>query len=116
VPFFEGHQNIGVARSDEARCAVHKIDGAVGQSDVVQNVIHLAFGELAAYRALHEVAQFRGLFDSRAALGAQMENELTVVGVRKEILTEPRHEEECRSAGRKKGRDEKGPAVDERGE
>jgi len=39
------------------------------------------------------VAQLRGLFDSRAAPGAQMEDELTAVRVRKKVLTEPRHKE-----------------------
>ncbi len=45
-----------------------------------------------------------------------MEDELTVVGVRKEVLTEPRHEKECRSAGQKKSGNKNGPPVDKRRE
>src|SRR4029077_1175604 len=116
VLFSEGHQNVGVARSDEARCAVHKIDGAVGQSDVIQNVVDIVLGNLAPYRALDEVAQLRCLLDPRATLGAQMEDELTVVGVRKKILTEPRHKEECRRTGQQKRRDEQGSAPHNRRE
>src|SRR6202166_2281768 len=104
VIFVEGHQNIGVARSDEARGAVHEIDGAVRQADIVQDVVYFALRDLAADGALNEVAQLRGLFDSRAALGAEVQDELTAVGVGKEILTEPRHEEKRRGAGQKKDR------------
>jgi hypothetical protein len=53
---------------------VHEIDGAVRQSDVVEDVVQFSLGDLAAYVALNEVAQLRGLFDSRAALGTQMQN------------------------------------------
>src|SRR6266478_8940919 len=112
--FSEGHQNIGVTRSYEARCAVHEIDSAVRQPDIVQNVVHLALGDLAAYGALNEIAQLRGLFDSRAALGAEMQDELTAVRVRKEILTEPRHKEKRRYAGQKKDGNKKGPPVHKR--
>ncbi len=114
VIFFERHQNIGVARSYETRCAVHKIDGAVWQADVVQDVVHLALRYLTAYRALDEVAQLRGLFDSRAAPGAQMEDELTAVRVRKKVLTEPRHKEKRRNAGQKKDGDEEDTTMDKR--
>src|SRR5580692_3061457 len=112
--FLEGHQNIGVARSDEARRAVHKINRAVRQPDVVQDVVRLALGNLTPYRAFDEIAQLRGLFDSRAALGAKVEDELTVVAARKEVLAEPRDKEERSKANQKKGGDEKGPAMDKR--
>ncbi len=92
VVFLERDQNIGVARSYESRCAVHEIDGAVRQSDVVEDVVQFSLGDLAAYVALNEVAQLRGLFDSRAALGTQMQDELTAVRARKEVLTKPGHE------------------------
>src|ERR1700751_426101 len=93
VIFVEGHQNIGVARSDEARGAVHEIDSAVRQPDIVQDVVYLARGDLAAYGALNQIAQLRGLFDACSALGAKMQDELTTVRVWKEILTEPWHKE-----------------------
>src|SRR5260370_32988635 len=112
VIVFERDQSIGVARSDEARSAVHEIDGAVGQADVVQNVVHLALGNLAAYCALHEIAELRSLFDSRAALGAEMEDELATVRVRKEVLTEPGHQEKRPSTGQKKDGDEEYPTSD----
>jgi len=60
---------------------------------------------------LNEIAQLRGLFDPRAALGAQMKNELTAVRVGEKILAEPRYEEKNCSAGQKKGGDEKSPPV-----
>jgi len=64
--------------------------------------VHLALGYLTAYRALDEVAQLRGLFDSRAAPGAQMEDELTAVRVRKKVLTEPRTRRNAATQVRKK--------------
>src|SRR5260370_36453870 len=85
-----------------------------GHVDVVQDVFHFALGNLTPYRALDEIAHLRGLFDPRAALGAEMENELTAVRTRKEVLTEPRHKEKRRNAGQKKGGDEKGASMDER--
>src|SRR6267378_2810611 len=111
--FFERYQNIGVACSDKARCAVHEIDGAVGQADIVQDVVHLALGNLTPNRAFDEIAQLRGLFDPRAALGSEMEDELTAVRIRKEVLTKPRHQEKCRGAGQKKDGDEEDPPMDE---
>src|ERR1700688_3315043 len=114
VIFVEGHQNIGVARSDEARGAVHEIDGAVRQPNIVQDVVHFALGDLAADGALNEVAKLGGFFDASTALGTEMQDELTAVGVRKEILTEPRDEEEGRSAGQKKDGYKKQSPVDQR--
>jgi hypothetical protein len=91
---------------------VHEIDDAVGQSNGVENVVHLALGNLAPDSALDKVAQLRGLFDPRAALGAEMEDELAVIRARKEILTEPRHKEKNRSAGQKESRHKKESPVD----
>jgi hypothetical protein len=45
-----------------------------------------------------------------------MEDELTVVAGRKEVLTEPRHKEKYRDAGQKKGGDEEDATVDKSGE
>src|SRR5260370_14863418 len=45
-----------------------------------------------------------------------MENELTAIRIRKEILAEPGHEEERCKTGQKKRGDEKAPPVDKRGE
>jgi type II secretory pathway component PulJ len=69
---------------------------------------------VSPYRTLDEIAQLSRFFDSRAALGAQMEDELAVVAARKEVLTEPRQKEKRGSAGQKKGGDEKRPAMDKR--
>ena len=93
---------------------MHEIDGAVGQADVVQDVFHFALGDLTTYRALDEIAQLRGLFDPGAALGAEMEDELTAVRVRKKVLTEPWHKEKCRNAGQKKDGDAEDPTMDKR--
>jgi hypothetical protein len=43
-----------------------------------------------------------------------MENELTAVGVRKKVLTEPWHKEKRRNAGQKKDGDEEDPPMDKR--
>jgi len=59
VTFFEGHQDIGIARSYEPRRAVDVIDGAVRESDIVQDVVYLALGNLMAYCALDEITQLR---------------------------------------------------------
>jgi hypothetical protein len=91
---------------------VHEIDRAVRETDVIKDVIHLAPGDLPTDRSLNQIAELSGFLDSRAAFGTEMEDELTAVGVRKEILPEPWHEKKRRGAGKKKCGDEEGPPTD----
>ena len=37
---FEGNQDVRVGRADETGRAMHEIDGAVWQSDVIENTLH----------------------------------------------------------------------------
>ncbi len=74
--------------------AVHPVDGAVGQADVVEDHVQLAGGDLAPDRRLDQIAQARGLLDAGAGLGPQVQDELPAVGVGEEVLAEPRSEQE----------------------
>src|ERR1700757_3352688 len=102
---FERHQDICVACSDEAGCGVHVIDSAVGQTDVVQNIVHFLIGNFSPDEALDDVANLRSLLDARAALGAKMEDKLTVVAAREEIPAKKRHQEKYRETGKEKAGD-----------
>lgn len=66
---------------------MHVINGTVGQSNVVQDVVHFLVRNFSPNGALDEVANLRSFLDSCAALGTKMENELTVVAAREEIPT-----------------------------
>ena len=93
------------APSDAGR-AVQVVDAAVGQADIVEDVIEFVRRDLAADAGFHQVAEARGLFDACAGLGANVQKELTVVGGGEEVLTEPWDQTARREAQHQKARNE----------
>ena len=111
VAGLQRHQDVGVGGADDAGGAVHPVDGAVGQPDVVEDHVELAGGDLAPDGGLDEVGQPGRLLDPRAGRRPQVQSELAAVGVRKEVLAEPRHQQEGGQAGDEEHRDEDDPPL-----
>src|SRR5439155_24445887 len=59
-------EDVRVGRPDDAGCAVHPVDGAVGESDVVEDHVQLVGWNLSPDRGFHEVGQPRRLLDACA--------------------------------------------------
>ena len=94
--FLQRHENIRVAGADQPGPAVDEVDRAVRQADVVENALHLCVRYHLTNGCLHQIAEPRGLFDPRARFGPQMEKQLAAIDGRKEVLPEPRNQQECR--------------------
>lgn len=74
-----------------------RVDHAVRQTDVVEDVIHLIRWNGLADVLFDQIAEPRCLFNASAALGAKMQDERTGVAAWKEILSEERNQQ--KSAG-----------------
>ena len=61
------------SRADEPRPIVDEIDVAVGQADVVENVVHLGRRDLVPNRCLHKIAEPGRFLDTRTGLGAEVQ-------------------------------------------
>ena len=107
VLFVERNEDVGVGRADGSGCAVHVVELAVRQADIVGNARHLLTGNLAANRALDQIAKHRGVFDPRSGLGANVKDELTAIGVREEVLTKPWNQRGSRKTDQKKSGNKK---------
>ncbi len=103
VVFFEGDHDVSVACAEEAGGGVLEVERAVGQADVVEDVVHLPGGDDGADLLLDEIAEFGGLFDAGPALGADVEDEGAVVAAGEEVLT-PERARAGRCRGRRAGR------------
>ena len=99
-------QDVRVGGADDAGGAVHPVDGAVGEPDVVEDHVDLAGGDLTPDGRLHEVGQARGLLDAGARLRPQVEGELSTVGIREEVLAQSRREQERGCTDGQEHRDE----------
>src|SRR5262249_34357334 len=88
----ERYEDIRVGGPDHTGGRVHVVDDAVRQPDVVEDAGALGIGNLLADHVLDQVGESGGLRDARAGLGAQMQDEMAAVAIRKEILAEPWHE------------------------
>src|SRR4029077_15338248 len=53
----KSHKNVGVRCADRSRITVRKIDAAVGQTDVVNNIDDFAGGNLPSNRPLDQIAE-----------------------------------------------------------
>src|SRR5258708_5052154 len=83
-----------IAGADEAGGAVHVVDGAVRQADVVGDGVEFAFGNCAADSGFDLIAEFRGFLDAGSGLCAKVKDELAAVCAGEEILAQPGGEEE----------------------
>ena len=75
--------------------------------------VDLRGGDFLADGIFHQVAQARGFLDPQAGFAPEVENELAAVGIGKEILAEPRHEQKGAQTNREKDRHKKKAAADE---
>ena len=94
--FFERYKDIRVAGADQSGPVVNEIDCAVRHADVVDNILYLCVRYLPANGCLHQIAESRCLFNPRTRFGPQMKKQLTAIDGRKEVLAEPRNQQECR--------------------
>ena len=76
---------------------MYEINGAVRQTYSVQDIVQFPLGDLTPDGAFDQITQLGGFLDARAAFGADVKDELTVVAARKKILTEPRQQQENHS-------------------
>ena len=104
------------ACADGSRRAVHPIDGAIRQADVVEDVVQLFRRNYPPNRGLDEVHQPGGFFDACAGFGADVEEYLAAVRARDEVLSQPGHQEKGGETTQEKPRDEEGPPLDQRRE
>ena len=56
VFFFERHHDVCISGANQSRGSVHVVDRAVGQSNVIEDVVHLLRRDLLADGRLDEVA------------------------------------------------------------
>src|ERR1700722_9784628 len=92
--FFQRDQDIGVVRTDQARCGVLKIQGTVWQADVVQDIVDLGRWNRLADVLLDQIAQPRGLLDTGSALRPQMQDKGAGIAAREEVLSEEGQQQE----------------------
>jgi len=111
--FVERDKNVGIAGADEPGSAVHVIDAAVRQADVVGDGVQLSFGNGAADGGFNLIAELGSFFDARSRFRAEVENELAAVRAGKEILSEPGDEQKNRKAGQQESRDKDAAMADE---
>src|SRR5437868_11730161 len=87
-------QYLGIGRSNGSAGAVGSIDGAEGQTDVVQNRDQLVLRNLLAQRLLDFIAKTSCFFDARSRARAQMQTEDSSVDAGEEILAEKEDQSE----------------------
>ena len=86
-----------------------QVDGAVRQTDIVQNRVHIPHRNDLADGGLDQISEPRGFFDPSACLRTHMQDELPAIGIREEILAEPRGKREHGEAANKEDWDEQRP-------
>ena len=83
---------------------MHGVHAAIGQADIVKDVVELTGGDLLTDGLLDQVTETGCLLDPESRLPANMQNEVAAIGARKEVLAKPRHQHECREADQKEER------------
>ena len=81
----KSHKNVGVRCADWSRIAVRKIDAAVGQTYVVDDVVDFACWNLLSNRLLDLIAKVGGFLDAHSGGRAQMKFERAAVNAGKEV-------------------------------
>ncbi len=111
--FLERHQDVRIARAEQPRSRVLRVQCAVGQADVVEDVVDLGLRHLAADGLLHQIAELGCLLDARPALRPHMKDERSIVGGWKEVLTEKRQQRKDTQAGQQKDGHEEDAGLDQ---
>ncbi len=91
-----------------------KIDAAVRQADVVEDRNKLVRRDNVADPVFDEIGEACGLLDAGARLGPQVKDELTAIGIGKEVLAEPWRQAENRKYATEENSDEDFAVMHER--
>src|SRR5437868_11807276 len=83
------HHNVGVRCTDWRGIAVGEIDTAIGESNVVNDVLNLARRNLSANRPLHLIAKVGRFFNAHSGGSAHMQLEGAGVNAGKEVPAQP---------------------------
>ena len=71
---------------------MHGVVGAVGQAEVVEDIVDFPARNLAADGCFDLVGQTRSFLDTGAGFGAHVKDEFAGVGAGKEVLPEKRQQ------------------------
>src|SRR5437879_2409927 len=104
-------KNIGVRCADRSRIAVRKIDAAIGQTYVVNDVVGFARRNLLSNRPFNLVAKVGGFFDAHSGGRTKMELERSAVNAGKEVLAQPGDQNRERTQTGREERNQKSSAV-----
>src|SRR5215470_18808173 len=99
VIFLQGHHNVAVVCSKRTVGQMLRVQGAVRQADVVQNVVDLARGNLFAYFVFDQIKEARGLFNAKTGRPTYVEDELAAVGIGEEVFAKEGKQEKHNKAG-----------------
>ncbi len=79
------NKNVGIGCADWSRIAIGKIDAAVRQADVIDDIVHFAWRNLLSNRLLDLIAKVGGFLDAHSSGRTKMKLERTAVYTRKEV-------------------------------
>src|ERR1700735_1107047 len=85
----QGHHNIGIRCPDWGRIAIREIDAAVGQTNIVDDVLDFAGWYLPSDRLLDLIAKVGRLFNAHSSGSTHMELESTAVHAGEEVPAQP---------------------------
>src|ERR1700748_1340085 len=88
----ERNQNICISFSGQTRGVVHVIDGTEWKPNIVENIIHLISWDHRSNVLLYFVGQSRCFFDTRSCLGSKVEDKVSAITLREEILSKKGNE------------------------
>src|ERR1700676_357889 len=107
------HHNVGIRTAHRRRIAVGEIDAAVGQADVVDDVLDFARGNLTSNRVLNPIAKIGRFFNAHSGGSTHMKLETAGVNAGKEIAAQPRDQNyQGAEAARKKRNQENAPMME----
>ena len=93
VILFEGDLNVGVIVADGAAGHALGVGDAVGEADVVEDVVEFGGRDLFANGVFDEVAELCHVLDAQPAVATDVEDELAAVGRGEEVLAEERQQQ-----------------------
>ncbi len=88
----ERYQNVAVPCAQRSVGQVLRVQRAVGQADVVEDVVDLISWYLLTDLSLNQIEQLRGLFNTHSRRRPDMENELPTVSLREKVFTKERYQ------------------------
>ena len=85
----QGHENVGVRRSNRCRVTVGKIDAAVRQANVVNDVVDFACRNLLSNRLFDLITKIGCFFNAHSGGSTQMKLKSAAVHAGEEVLAQP---------------------------